>query len=146
MTAYATIEQANQYHAARTSASAWSLVSNKEALLLVASDYIDVAYSFAGQKTGSMQQRQFPRNGSQDIPWQVMHAACVLALIGNEVDLMGNTERDEKRVTVGEITVEYDGSNTFSWGDGRNRYVDMLLRDLLASANLGIGSGRLIRG
>jgi hypothetical protein len=105
-----------------------------------------VAYSFAGCKTDPTQQRQFPRNGSTAIPWQIIAATSVLALIGSETDLMANVEREEKKVTVGEITVEYGSDNSFTWGDGRSRYVDMLLRDLLDNGRSGIGGGRIIRG
>lgn len=144
MSAYATVEQADEYHNARTTGDAWSALSNKEALLLVASDYIDLTYVFAGVKTDYAQERAFPRNGSLTVPTAVRQAACVLALYGASVDLMANPERLESRVTVDVITVEYEQQGNAAGYIGRLRYVDALLKPYLDGGSM--GEGRMIRG
>lgn len=72
---YVTIAEADAYHAIRPSATTWAALSEpeKEQRLVAASDYLDSQYIFTGKKTDENQPREFPRNGSTDIPLSLIH-------------------------------------------------------------------------
>lgn len=137
MTAYATIRQADEYHAARPSAAAWAAFSDaeKQARLVAASDYIDAAYRFKYRKTDPNQERQFPRKGMTTVPPEVVKAACEIANYSGSLTTGVGTvsELQRNRVKVGELEVQYDtGSEAAVAASRRFPLADGWLADWIA--------------
>ena len=131
---YVTVAEADAYHAIRPSANAWAALTEpeKEQRLVAASDYLDSQYIFNGKKTDENQPREFPRNGSNEIPTAIKKAVFELAL---QDSLTSNASAEVKREKVDVLEVEY-----FQSDDGAIRfgYIDGLLRPfLLKSKRMG---------
>ena len=131
---YVTVAEADAYHAIRPSANAWAALTEpeKERRLVAASDYLDSQYIFNGKKTDENQPREFPRNGSNEIPTAIKKAVFELAL---QDSLTSNASAEVKREKVDVLEVEY-----FQSDDGAIRfgYIDGLLRPfLLQSKRMG---------
>lgn len=124
MNAYLEIDVVNAYHEIRPSAAAWDAVEEKEAAILMASDYLDVNYKFSGVKTLDSQMREFPRNGATALPYKVVSAICELALMSTS--LTTGESQKKKSVTVGDISVVYESQT-----EKIKSYVEKLLRDVV---------------
>ena len=124
---YVTIAEADAYHAIRPSATTWSALSEpeKEQRLVAASDYLDSQYIFNGKKTDENQSREFPRNGSTEIPTAIKKAVFELAL---QDSLTSNPSAEVKREKVDVLEVEYFQADA---GSLRFGYIDGLLRPFL---------------
>ena len=124
---YVTVAEADAYNAIRPSNSTWAALSDseKEQRLVSASDYLDSQYIFTGKKTDANQPREFPRNGSTDIPTAIKKAVFELAL---QDSLTSNPSAEVKREKVDVLEVEYFQSDA---GSLRFSYIDGLLRPFL---------------
>ena len=140
---YVTVAEADAYHNARPSQSVWAAFSQqeKEQRLVIASDYVDSAYTYKGKKTDENQPREFPRNGMTDTPIQVKRAVFELGL---QSDLTANEAASIKREKVDVLEVEYfESQNT-----ARFSYIESLLKPFIlvqSSARFGailINGGR----
>ncbi|SSY81051.1 DnaT-like ssDNA-binding protein [Alysiella crassa] len=122
MNSYATMAQADEFHAIRPTAQTWAALSNteKQARLVAASDYIDLNFRFRGKKSDGNQMRQFPRNG-QPMPPQLVWAVSLLAVSGslNAVVSSSGGATAINSVKIGELQVSYQqaqSSNTIEDG------------------------------
>ena len=124
---YFTVAEADAYNAIRPSAQTWAALSEpeKEQRLVAASDYLDSQYIFNGKKTDPSQPREFPRNGSTEIPAAIKKAVFELAL---QDSLTSNVGAEVKREKVDVLEVEYFQSEN---GALRFGYIDGLLRPFL---------------
>ena len=124
---YVTVAEADAYNAIRPSQSIWAALSDseKEQRLVAASDYLDSQYIFTGKKTDPNQPREFPRNGSTEIPTAIKKAVFELAL---QDSLTSNASAEVKREKVDVLEVEYFQSDN---GAIRFGYIDGLLRPFL---------------
>ena len=124
---YVTVAEADAYHAIRPSANAWAALTEpeKEQRLVAASDYLDSQYIFNGKKTDENQSREFPRNGSTEIPTAIKKAVFELAL---QDSLTSNPSAEVKREKVDVLEVEYFQADA---GSLRFGYIDGLLRPFL---------------
>jgi hypothetical protein len=156
---YASVEQADAYHAKRLNAIWASLdAPTKEGLLIKATEYIVGQYRerWKGVRTNTTQALDWPRYNvqlpdvgfgqvaayvpSNVVPAEVVSACCWLALQASSGDLAPNLDRTIKQDTVGPITTIYsDGAPE------RPRYtaVDSMLAAYLCGSR---NSGRLVRG
>ena len=146
---YVTLDEANRYHAIRSSADAWGgLDSDEKARRLVsASDFLDVNYKFLGKKAYSGQPRQFPRTNTSGtdengIPTVVKIAVFELAL---QSDLNQNEEQKMSSVKVGPLSVNYEQSRGLDTKANRFSYVKSLL-DSYLDKNTGFGTVQMLRG
>ncbi|MFZ7342943.1 DnaT-like ssDNA-binding protein [Avibacterium volantium] len=140
---YVSLEDANQYHAMRTSALEWEALDDetKQRRLVSASDFLDANYHFMGEKSEFEQLRAFPRNGSDAIPKAVKFAVCELAL---QEGLNQNEEAKMESVSVGPVKVAYQqGSQGANSSIDRFVYVKALLNEVLAKST---GQVTLLRG
>ncbi|PIT48537.1 DnaT-like ssDNA-binding protein [Snodgrassella alvi] len=112
---YVSVEQADAYHAIRSSKDVWEELetSQKEMRLVSASDYVDACYQLRQNLNRKM------RAGEVGIIEPVYKAVCELAL---RTGLFDNDEQKRKSVKVGEISVTYAGN-----GGSRFEYIDALL-------------------
>lgn len=120
---YISVAEADTYHANRGN-DAWAALTNtvKEQLLRKSTDYLSAVYgsSWAGYPVKTTQALDFPRRdvpaplGWYDynvIPVPLKQAQAELALIAATTTLMPTTQtRGKKKVKVGPIEVEYDGT------------------------------------
>ncbi|OBX06187.1 DnaT-like ssDNA-binding protein [Gallibacterium genomosp. 3] len=143
---YVSVEEADKYHALRSSYSDWSVLDDetKARRLVSASDFVDINYQFLGEKVDSTQQRQFPRiktGWGEDgaIPKAIKFAVCELAL---QEALNQNEEQKMSSVSVGPISVNYQSSQTSNQTD-RFTYIKSLLGLYLDKRS---GQVRLVRG
>lgn len=138
---YASISQADAFFAARRNMT-WAALSDdeKQARLLLASDYLDAAYRFKYAKTDHKQTRQFPRNGMTDIPPEIKQAVMILAGdMGFSGSLTAAKTQQRNRVKVGELEVEYaDANASGSLTDWP--LIDGLLRDWIIDPRLRFGA------
>ncbi len=113
----ASVAFADAYHAARGNAG-WASVAStevKEQLLRKATDYAIAVYygNWNGVEVATGQALPFPRYVNTiniGNPLGVQQAIAELALIAKSTPLMPNVTRGKKRVKVGPLEVEYDGS------------------------------------
>ena len=129
-TPYVTLEECAAYHAQRLTSSAWLAIENKDAAILMASDYIDANYTFLGVKTNPAQEREFPRNGATALPYMFVCAVCELALMSTQ--LTETKAADKKTVKIGSIAIEYKDSTVESLS-----YVSKLLHQMTTSPSNG---------
>lgn len=123
MNSYATVAQADEFHAIRPTAQTWAALSDteKQARLVAASDYIDLNFQFRGKKSDGNQMRQFPRNG-QPMPPQLVWAVSLLAVSGSLNVAAVSSSGSEKAINsvkIGELQVSYQqaqSSNTIEAG------------------------------
>ena len=136
---YITVEQCAAYHDQRLTASAWAAIENKDAAVLMASDYIDANYTFLGAKTDPDQVREFPRNGATALPYSFECAVCELALLSTS--LTDTKSADKKSVKIGSIAIEYKDSTAESLS-----YVAKLLHQMVAtSVSKSVSTAKLVR-
>lgn len=130
LTSYVTLSEADDYHDQRASFEAWNGLDEqtKERRLMSASDFLDMSYTFSGEKATAEQFRQFPRLGQVNVPTAVKYAVCELALYG---DLNQNAEPLMESVKVGPVSVNYAQQQNNSQASQRFEYVKSLLKDHL---------------
>ena len=116
---YEAVADADTYHSDRAN-TAWDdeTTASKQAALIEATDYIESHYTWAtGYKTSDAQGLSWPRSGAVDrhgwafesteVPQEVQDATSYLALQALSADLGGPLGRDQKKVKVGPVEVEY---------------------------------------
>lgn len=109
-------------------------LSEQEAALRRATQYLDTRYTFIGEPMTDTQALQWPRSGAPVWPVRGIVAACC-ELAGRALNDALWSDQDDAQITretVGPITVEYaHGQN-----DGQVRFaiVDGLLRGLVSGA------------
>lgn len=131
---YVTASWADEYFSKRPNADIWESKDNKEALLVSASDFLDDHYPLKNGLNEKM------RLGEVDIPPQVMRAVCELAVNPN---LSVTADREEMKVKVGPIAVEYDsGSSSYAESFAN---IPNILRGLLETSTV-IGYLNMARG
>lgn len=142
LTSYVTLSEADDYHDQRASFEAWNGLDEqtKERRLMSASDFLDSAYTFKGEKADPLQFRQFPRAGQENIPLAVKYAVCELALQG---ELNQNAEQKMASVRVGPLSVNYADSHADTAPSGRFEYVKSLLNGYLKPRQ---GGTEILRG
>lgn len=114
----ASVEFADAYHEARGNAG-WASVASteiKEQLLRKATDCIVAMYAsaWAGVPVKADQAMPFPRyvaGRNIGLPLSIQQATAELALIGKTTPLMPSITRGKKKVKVGPLEVEYDGTS-----------------------------------
>ncbi|MCK3657225.1 hypothetical protein A4G18_00445 [Pasteurellaceae bacterium Pebbles2] len=142
---YVSVDEANRYHALRSSFDSWNELSDeiKKRRLVSASDFLDVNYRFLGEKNSEEQYRQFPRkNTNEDIPIPIKLAVFELALQEN---LNQNEDQKMASVKVGPISVNYEQDSSQGNKSNRFSYVKSLLDSYLDKRN-GFGSSLMLRG
>ena len=91
--------------------TAWASLTNKEALLIQATDYIEAVYSqsWKGTTLNDTQSLSFPRiiNDETVYPDRLKKAVCELALKADSGSLLEDTEQRTIEESVGSITVKY---------------------------------------
>ena len=128
--AYCSVAEAAAYHNVRRNLDAWADVEDKEAALRIATDYLEAMYSrrWRGYRATSTQILSWPRrdvpieDGYEwysfvpytTIPVSVKRANAELALISVSQTLMPNLKRANAAVTIGPISVTYDGASSES--------------------------------
>lgn len=109
--AYADLDFANTYHAARQSAKQWDYFSDDEKCqrLTSASDWIDRIFpnGYIGQPETATQHRAFPRllppSGEAVTPFVIKQACCELALIN---DVSGSLNNAAKLKNTGGVLIK----------------------------------------
>lgn len=117
MDSYATLEYANEYHAKRTTSTAWSLFTDeqKEQRLVSASDFIDINFTFKNGLNWEVKE-------SGDVPVVLMNATCEVAAIS---DLVLSKTKEKESVKVDVIEVKYKDQSSH-YDDSLNRIALML--------------------
>lgn len=117
MDSYATLEYANEYHAKRTTSTAWSLLTDeqKEQRLVSASDFIDINFTFKNGLNWEVKE-------SGDVPVVLMNATCEVAAIS---DLVLSKAKEKESVKVDVIEVKYKDQSSH-YDDSLNRIALML--------------------
>lgn len=117
MDSYATLEYANEYHAKRTTSTAWSLLTDeqKEQRLVSASDFIDINFTFKNGLNWEVKE-------SGDVPIVLMNATCEVAAIS---DLVLSKTKEKESVKVDVIEVKYKDQSSH-YDDSLNRIALML--------------------
>lgn len=115
---------ADAYHAARGNET-WAAFSEaiKQVQIVRATDYVADVFglALAGVPSNAGQGWVFPRRGvvaggltlaDNAVPRQVGEVIAELALIGKTTPLLVNITRGRKKVKVGPLEVEYDGTSS----------------------------------
>lgn len=139
---YLSVDQADAYHLARDNRR-WNAAGpdDKQAALIRATQYLDVAYLFAGTPTSITQALAWPRGGALVVPPLVLAAAAELALRALDGPLLPDTTGTATtggqivQETVGPITVKYaSGAAPRTVSVARFPYIDLLLAPLAQPA------------
>lgn len=118
---YVDTTYADSFHSIRGNAAWTGTVAAKEAALAKAFDYLcnEQRYRFRGSRTTAVQRAPFPRTGCQErngplyttdqIPWRVKDAQCLLALVALSGPLESSLDRGGKITSesVGPISTSY---------------------------------------
>ena len=107
---FVSVAYADTYFSTR-GVSAWASLTNKEALLIKATDYIEAVYSesWKGVTLNDTQSLSFPRiiDDATIYPDRLKKAVCELALKANSGDLLVDVEQRTIEEKVDVITVKY---------------------------------------
>ena len=107
---FVSVAYADTYFTTR-GVTAWASLTNKEALLIKATDYIEAVYSEAwkGVTLNDTQSLSFPRiiDDATVYPDRLLKAVCELALKANDGDLLVDVEQRTIEEKVDVITVKY---------------------------------------
>lgn len=127
MDSYATLEQADEYHAKRSTALDWSMFTDeqKQQRLVSASDSIDQNFEFKDDLNLKVRE-------GEEAPKQLINATCEVALM-NEL-VIGKT-REKERVKVDVIEVTYKGDSDSAYLSSLDRIAKMLKGLLVGSGN-----------
>ena len=107
---FVSVDYAETYFTTR-GVTAWASLTNKEALLIKATDYIEAVYSesWKGVTLNDTQSLSFPRiiDDSTVYPDRLLKATCELALKANDGDLLIDVEQRTIEEKVDVISVKY---------------------------------------
>ena len=107
---FVSVAYADTYFTTR-GVTAWASLTNKEALLIKATDYIEAVYSesWKGVTLNDTQSLSFPRiiDDATVYPDRLLKAVCELALKANSGDLLVDVEQRTIEEKVDVITVKY---------------------------------------
>lgn len=107
---FVSVAYADTYFTTR-GVTAWASLTNKKALLIKATDYIEAVYSesWKGVTLNDTQSLSFPRiiDDSTVYPDRLLKAVCELALKANSGDLLVDVEQRTIEEKVDVITVKY---------------------------------------
>ena len=107
---FVSVAYADTYFTTR-GVTAWASLTNKEALLIKATDYIEAVYSesWKGVTLNDTQSLSFPRiiDDATVYPDRLLKAVCELALKANDGDLLVDVEQRTIEEKVDVITVKY---------------------------------------
>ena len=107
---FVSVAYADTYFSTR-GVSAWASLTNKEALLIKATDYIEAVYSesWKGVTLNDTQSLSFPRIIDDATVYhdRLLKAVCELALKANDGDLLVDVEQRTIEEKVDVITVKY---------------------------------------
>lgn len=107
---FVSVAYADTYFTTR-GVSAWASLTNKEALLIKATDYIEAVYSesWKGVTLNDTQSLSFPRiiDDATVYPDRLLKAVCELALKANSGDLLVDVEQRTIEEKIDVITVKY---------------------------------------
>ena len=107
---FVSVAYADTYFTTR-GVNAWASLTNKEALLIKATDYIEAVYSesWKGVTLNDTQSLSFPRiiDDATVYPDRLLKAVCELALKANDGDLLVDVEQRTIEEKVDVITVKY---------------------------------------
>lgn len=107
---FVSVAYADTYFTTR-GVTAWASFTNKEALLIKATDYIEAVYSesWKGVTLNDTQSLSFPRiiDDATVYPDRLLKAVCELALKANGGDLLVDVEQRTIEEKVDVITVKY---------------------------------------
>ena len=107
---FVSVAYADTYFTTR-GVSAWASLTNKEALLIKATDYIEAVYSesWKGVTLNDTQSLSFPRiiDDATIYPDRLKKAVCELALKANDGDLLVDVEQRTIEEKVDVISVKY---------------------------------------
>lgn len=125
---YVTTDEADTYFTDRGNTT-WGSLTNKEALLIQATDYIEAVYSesFKGVKLTDEQALSFPRIINYETvttPLRVKNAVCELALKANDGELLEDSTQSITEKTVDVLTIKY---SEYSPQGTRYNFVQSLL-------------------
>ena len=152
---YVSVADASLYWSNRNNQD-WNSFSNKEAALREATRYIDQAYEWVGVKKVPFQALGWPRlqrmwtwstalllPGIETVPVLVKEATCELANEARTGRLAEVLERGGQILSerVGSLEVTYAPGAP---GNKRYVFVDLLLKDLIISKNIGGLSGKVM--
>lgn len=131
--AYATIEQANDYHATRLSAEAWSALdpTQQQAALQSATDALDL---YAAAHGGWRQ------DYSQDTPEPLRAACCLEALALNDTTTQERIKAQAQGVTstsMGSASESYNGTAALSRAGMADPRATLLLAPYLRRSGAG---------
>ena len=139
---YVSLDYANAYHAIRPSANAWAALDDtqKERLLVSASDYLDANYPLKNNLSQDM------RAGVAQIPDCVKKAVCELCLFDG-IDYQKVETAQKSSVKVGEIAVTYAVKDGLSQAQlNRENTIKGLLRGCGILSGSLTGEVPLLRG
>lgn len=107
---FVSVAYADAYFTTR-GVSVWASLTNKEALLIKATDYIEAVYSesWKGVTLNDTQSLSFPRiiDDATVYPDRLQKAVCELALKANDGDLLVDVEQRTIEEKVDVISVKY---------------------------------------
>lgn len=134
MDSYATLQQADDYHAKRTSSDKWAILTDeqKEKRLVSASDFIDENFTFIDDLNEKI------RNGEIDAPIKLINAVCEVA---SSNELIVARTRVQNRVKIDVIQIEYKDDDS-AYDSAFNRIKSMLNGLIKSSNTLFVGLSR----
>ena len=107
---FVSVAYADTYFSTRN-VTGWASLTNKEALLIKATDYIEAVYSEAwkGTTLNDTQSLSFPRiiDDATVYPDRLLKAVCELAYKANSGDLLVDVEQRTIEEKIDVITVKY---------------------------------------
>ena len=108
MSNYADVDYGDAYFALRLRSQAWDDATDDDKVkaLTEATDIID-QLNFAGDKTDSDQENQFPRSGDSDIPDAIKQAACEIAKA-----LLDGVDPEKEFENLFKLSTSYGGVRT----------------------------------
>ncbi|RLE28258.1 MAG: hypothetical protein DRJ65_00075 [Acidobacteria bacterium] len=130
---YLSVADADTYHTDRANSGWTGADAVKQAALIEATDYLEAHYQWStGYKTSDDQGLSWPRSGaidrhgwaidSDEVPQEVKGATAYLALQGLSAALGGPLGREQKKVKVASVEVEYTdtaaATTTYPYVDG----------------------------
>lgn len=124
---YVSVVEADSFFQTRNETS-WT-GGGKEASLIIASEYIDITYSFIGNKLNPNQGLEFPRD-ILGFPNAIKKAVMFIALKDLNNELLYSDSNVVKRTKIDVIETEYFESPTSSFKQ-TFKYVDNLLAPYL---------------
>lgn len=153
---YATVAEASAYFSDRGILS-WASVANKEAALVLATDYLDERFNYIGERLNVDQATEWPRYNAYDrddnyvegIPTEVKEAVFEYALLAASQDLNPTPDRDDtgrKVQSKSEMVGPISESVTFTSGAVFELPKYPKADRKLIARGLVVRGGRILRG